>query len=178
MNYFLDTEFTKLPWENNPELISIGIVDENNKTLYLCLNNFNEDDVSDFVKERVISFLPPKNERVNQEDAIKSLKDFFSDNVPSNFWSIFPRKDHLLGFGIKEDVIEEILETYADFDFQLLKKLMKEKYPDNWVQKGANLTPIADKLKSNGNSPENKKSHDALSDALWNKDVFDVYHQG
>ena len=171
MNYFLDTEFSKLPWEEGSQLISLGIVDEMGKSYYACLNDFDETDVSDFVKERVLLYLPDKSERKSSHEVAQDLVAFFGDTTPSHFWSVFPKAKHLESFGLPEDQFEYVLKTYADFDFQLLKRVMGDQYPENWLQSGSNLTPFVDKLKEAGALPENKATHNALSDALWGREV-------
>jgi hypothetical protein len=51
---FLDTEFTDFV---NPELISIGIVDENGREFYAESTSFRREACSEFVKETVIPLL-------------------------------------------------------------------------------------------------------------------------
>jgi hypothetical protein len=54
MKLFLDTEFTDF---TNPELISIGIVDENGREFYAERNDFPRELCSDFVRETVLPLL-------------------------------------------------------------------------------------------------------------------------
>lgn len=61
MKIFFDTEFTGL--HKDTTLISIGIVSEDRRTFYAELNDYDESQVDDWVRDNVISnleFSPPK----------------------------------------------------------------------------------------------------------------------
>ena len=173
MNYFLDTEFSHLPWEDQVQLISIGIVDENGKSYYACLDNFDQNNVSTFVWENVIQFLPRKSKRKSCKQVKQELVDFFGENIPSNFWCVFPTKKQLESFSINKKDINSVLKKFGDFDFQLMKKIFGNDYPEHWPKKGSNLTPLYSALSKN-NIPTNNKEHDALADALWNKKIWET----
>ena len=55
MKIFFDTEFTGL--HKNTTLISIGLVDENNRTFYAELTDYDKSKVDDWVQENVIAHL-------------------------------------------------------------------------------------------------------------------------
>lgn len=172
MNYFLDTEFSHLPWEDGVQLISIGIVNENGKSYYACLDNFDQNNVSTFVRENVIQFLPKKSKRKSYTQVKQELISFFDENTPSNFWCVFPTKKQLKLFGVNKEDINSVLKKFEDFDFQLMKKIIGNDYPEDWPRKGSNLTPLYSGLSKN-NIPTNSKEHDALADALWNKKIWE-----
>ena len=54
MRLFLDTEFCSF---ENPELISIGVIDENSREFYAELTDFSRQACSDFVVETVLPLL-------------------------------------------------------------------------------------------------------------------------
>ena len=55
MNIYFDTEFTGL--HKNTTLISIGLVDENNRTFYAEFTDFDQSQVNDWILENVIEHL-------------------------------------------------------------------------------------------------------------------------
>lgn len=175
MNYFLDTEFSHLPWEDGARIISIGIVNEEGKSYYACLNDFNENDLSDFVKKKVLPSLPTQNKRKSPSQIKQELLNFFNGNPTSQIWSIFPTKKQLESFGITKSDSDLILKKYGDFDFQLLSNILKNSHPQNWPKHGSNLTPLLEKL-NRDEIPSNPSEHNALSDALWNKQVWELVH--
>ncbi|HEY9294846.1 MAG TPA: hypothetical protein VIQ31_00480, partial [Phormidium sp.] len=62
MRYFLDTEFIET--DETPKtihLISIGIVDENDREYYAINADCDFSKASDWVKQNVINQLPPRN---------------------------------------------------------------------------------------------------------------------
>lgn len=57
MRYYLDTEFIEYP--GHLDLISIGMVSEDDRELYCVSYDFDATKASDWVKENVIKKLPP-----------------------------------------------------------------------------------------------------------------------
>lgn len=89
MRVFLDTEFSNL---NNPDLISVGLIDEAGRALYFELNNIGPSVCSQFVREVVWPLLD--GPRVSLIRATDLLQDYFSaypDGV--EIWTDAPRYD-------------------------------------------------------------------------------------
>jgi hypothetical protein len=85
MNIFLDTEFTNFP-EDECDLISIGLVDENGREFYGELTDYRQEACSDFVKQVVIPLLKRhKNTVVGNKFSVgKELNEwlkFYGDEV-------------------------------------------------------------------------------------------------
>jgi len=55
MKIFFDTEFTGL--HKNTTLISIGLIDEDDNVFYAEFNDYNKDDVNDWINDNVIKHL-------------------------------------------------------------------------------------------------------------------------
>lgn len=176
MNYFLDTEFTCLPWDGTAELISIGIVDENDREYYACLNDFSAESVSLFVEQNIIPYLPYISERKSRQVVSEELFEFISaePEPPGQIWCLFPTEDELKEWGFKEGEIPNVIEKYGDIDLQLLEDLLGFRYPADWPGTGSNLVPIMNKLKEKERVPDNEQIHNALADARWNKKVWEV----
>jgi len=73
MKYYLDTEFIEYPC--TIDLISIGIVSEDNRRLYLISSEFDESKSSDWVKQNVIAKLEdiPRFSRAEIKELILKL---------------------------------------------------------------------------------------------------------
>lgn len=205
MKYFLDTEFIESfhkpifgKRRHFIDLISIGIVRQDGKSYYAISNEFNEKDADQWVRDNVISKLPPKNvnwnpqggdgPRVCQESLLyKSNKQirldilqFFGCYEDSLFWRAPP--------GI------EVYGYYADYDWVLfcslfgrmidlprgfpmycrdIKQMMAEKAKELFPQyDGYPETQVMHFKKQDG-YPSQKDEHHALTDAAWNKKLYD-----
>lgn len=175
MKYFLDTEFTRLPWEKGSNLISVGLVNENGEKYYAVLDNFEIEGFSDVVRDRIIPLLPNRIEWKKPELVKKEILEFIKD-APSQVWSIFPDEKWLIKIGVPQEKVNDVLEEFADYDLQLIKRLLGSDYKENWPQRGSNLNQIFAEIKEKGLLPENKNKHDALSDAVQAQETWIIYN--
>ncbi len=171
MHYFLDTEFTNLPWAAFPTLISIGLDKENGETYYACLDDFERNGISDFVKQNIVPQLPPPAERRSAVIVRRELLEFISP-APLNFWSVFPDEAWMVGLGVPTDRAGEYLTKFGDFDFQLMRRLIGDLYPSTWPTQGRNLNPIIAEVEKADKIPNNECPHNALSDAQQARDIW------
>lgn len=113
MHYFLETEFTQLPWSGAVELISIGIVNENGEEFYACVNDFDESNCSEFVQESVLPKLPKKQNRASSDMAKSDILSFVTNHGDkiSNFWCLYPTKKELRNWGLKETNTSKFCKT-------------------------------------------------------------------
>jgi len=155
MRYFFDTEFI----ENGRtiDLISLGMVAEDGRELYLCNRDCRLEQASDWVKQNVLPHLPPESDTLlwvahwQIRDAI--LKFALPKEKPE-FWAYFADYDWVVFcqlFGIMIDLPKGYPMWCRD-----LKQLM-------W-HLGISKKALA---------PSPKNEHDALADARWNKVVFE-----
>ena len=177
MHYFLDTEFTHLPRSGMPDLISIGIVGENDREYYACLEDFSTESISSFVEDNILPHLPDMSQRKSRKVVSEELFEFLSKESPEQFWCLYPTRDELKEWGFKEEDIPDVMETYGDIDLQLLKSLLGSRYLSNWPVVGSNLVPLLSKLKEKERVPDNEQIHNALADARWNKKVWEVANE-
>jgi hypothetical protein len=156
--FFYDTEFIEYP--GCIDLISIGIVDENGRSFYAISNEFDESKASDWVKDNVISKLPPKSlsfwmPRCEIRDAVI---DF-----------ILPTKDHPI----------ELWAYYADYDHVALCWLFGTMMdlPEGMPMYTKDVKQLCDSL-GNPKLPEiGKDEHDALFDACWTKRAYEYLQE-
>lgn len=145
MKYYLDTEFIKYPC--TIDLISIGIVSEDNRRLYLISNEFNESRASDWVKENVIAKLE-NIPRFSRAEIKEKILEFIGKDKPE-FWGY-----------------------YCDYDWVALCWLMGTMMdlPKGWPMY---CNDLKQRCFSMGNPRMPKQTggnHNALADAQWVKD--------
>jgi len=174
MNYFLDTEFTRLPWEKGSNLASIGVVREDGKEFFACLNDFEKDGYSEFFEKVNLPLLPNRNQWKAPEKVKSELTEYF-DVAPTNIWSIFPNVTWLIELGLSKEKALDVMNKYADYDLQLIKRLFGSDYPAEWPERGADLHPVMDKVKEAFGLPSNDRPHDALFDALRAWEIWKTF---
>lgn len=94
MNIFFDTEFTGL--HKDTTLISIGCVDENGRTFYAELADYDESQVDNWILENVISHLKFAN-TPQSEPVI---------NIYENSWEVYSDKEQV------REVLRDWLSKY------------------------------------------------------------------
>lgn len=150
MKYFLDTEF--IEDGKTIDLISIGIISENCRSYYAISTEFEPSKASNWVKENVLNKLP------KHPDYSYKSKTLIKENILE-----FIGTDKPIFYGY-----------YADYDWvvfcQLFGKMID--LPKEWPMYCRDLKQMLD---DRGNPkiiiPKNNE-HNALDDAIWNKEVY------
>jgi hypothetical protein len=167
MKYFLDTEF--IEDGKTIDLVSIGIVAEDGRELYL-LNAFcNHDKANDWVQENVLKYLPKKHKVPH-----------YIFTLPANLYGQY-LSTGLIAKAVKDfcDPSEygepEFWGYYSDYDWvvfcQLFGTMMD--LPLGFPMYCRDIKQLADSF-ANPNLPEQKTGeHNALEDARWNKQAYD-----
>jgi hypothetical protein len=157
MKYFLDCEF--IDDGKTIDLISIGIVQEDDKIYYAASTEFNFSKASDWVKDNVLYKLPRTTTYWKSREQIKNeILEFIGDDKPE-FWGFYCAYDWVCFcqlFGRMIDLPEGWSKCCRD-----LKVLLDDR----------NITK--EDLKHIVNDDE----HDALADAYWNKAVYEYIIQ-
>lgn len=148
MKYYLDTEFIEYPC--TIDLISIGIVSEDNRRLYLISSEFDESKASDWVKTNVISKLGD-GERFSRAAIKDKILEFVGTDKPE-FWGY-----------------------YADYDWVVFCWLMGTMMdlPRGWPMYCNDLKQLCFSLGNPKLPKQSKGEHNALDDALWNKRIHE-----
>ena len=84
MRLFFDTEFTGL--HKNTTLISIGIVSDDGRTFYCELNDYNESQVNDWIRDNVIANLRFKRPSKDEDEPFAAIRHE-SNPVPNNLYN-------------------------------------------------------------------------------------------
>lgn len=149
MRYFVDTEFVERSNHEPLELVSIAIVTEDGRELYLVNADFDPTRAVPWVTEHVLPKLPPRDDRRWQpraaiREAVRALTA--ADPAPE-FWAYC-----------------------AGYDWVLLCQLfntMSER-PESWPRYCRDVRQEADRLGVNVKDlVPTTDEHDALADARW-----------
>lgn len=144
MKYFLDTEFIEAP--NHLDLISIGIVAEDGRSLYLENAHVDWTRASQWVLDNVRPHLMGGN--FDDKKAIgEAIVRFIGDDAAPEFWGY-----------------------YADYDWVALCWLYGTMMdlPKGWPMYCRDLKQWADMLGNPALPEQGKGEHHALADARWN----------
>lgn len=152
--FFFDTEFFENGPENPIKFISIGIVSEDGDEYYAVSSEFNEDDLSDWLRENVLPKLEDDSiERKSNEQIAKEIVDFVGEDP--EFYANFASYDWV--------VLCQLYGTMMDL-------------PDTWPMFVRDIQQIREDLNvDNDKLPkqDEKTNHNALSDARHDREVYE-----
>ena len=121
MRVFFDTEFTGL--HKNTTLMSIGLVDEDGRSFYAEMNDYDKSQVDNWIKLNVLKNFT-NSESMNKENLKMELLDWFEPYDKVEIWSDCLAYDWVLFndiFGGAFDLPSKIY--YIPFDICTLMKL-------------------------------------------------------
>lgn len=179
MKYFLDTEF--IEGFHKPlfgkrrhyiDLISIGIVSEDNRAFEAISNEYKYKDASQWVQENVI--IPLYTSKVHGDMRNSLSSDTFHLHLGSDNKSI---AQEILSF-ISPLTPIEFYGDYSDYDWVLFCSLFGTMMdlPKAFPMYCHDLKQMMDERgvdSSHPNCPKVIKEHSALHDAAWNKAVYE-----
>lgn len=154
MRYFLDTEFIESGPHRPIELISIGIVSEDNREFYAENYECPWNDANDWIKANVFPHLNGPRHTLSQ--IAELVKKFVGDDKPE-FWGY-----------------------YADYDWVVFCQLFGAMIdlPKGWPMYCRDIKQLCDSL-GNPQLPEQTSTeHNALADAYWNRIAYMFLMEG
>lgn len=162
MKYFYDTEF--IEDGKTIDLISIGIVAEDGREYYAISTEFNKRKASDWVKENVLKYLPPRfvNPMYESPRLVEASKAWKSREQIKNDILKFVGDDR-----------PELWAYYADYDHVALCQLFGKMIdlPSNFPMYTRDLKQLLDSV-GNPKMEKQKDEHHALADARWVRNVY------
>ena len=152
MKYFIDSEF----YEDGKtiDLISLGVVAEDGRELYLCNREAQLHRVSDWVREKVLPQLPPYG------DPAWATRDRIAKELL------------LFTFQYKLDGIDKKMEVwgyYSDYDWVVICQLFGTMMdlPKHFPRFCMDLKQLSVDVGSPEHPKQASGEHDALADARW-----------
>lgn len=172
MRYFLDTEFVEQP--NTIELISIGLVAEDGRELYMVHSEANLENASEWVKKNVLTGMPQYNESYND---LRGLRDEAYVEL-----TIADIREKILFFcGQKNNVAEKcsFYGYYSAYDWVIFCWIFGKMIdlPDKFPMFCIDLKQMMEERLLNSewkerNVPNDAGEHHALADARWNLKLY------
>ncbi len=152
MRYFLDTEFSESGASRPVRLISIGIVAEDGRELYLESGEWVMAEVNKWVRENVLPHL--KGEMLSLPTIAHDISDFCDAERygAPEFWGY-----------------------YADYDWVVFCQIFGAMIdlPEGWPMYCRDIKQLCDSLGNPKLPPQTSTEHNALNDARWNKMAYD-----
>ncbi len=150
MRYFLDTEFIESGPYYPIQLISIGIVSEDEREFYRVSNEFNPKIANEWVRDNVLNNLG-NSTPISLKQIASDIKEFCPDIKPQ-FWGY-----------------------YADYDWvvfcQIFGSMMQ--LPKGWPMYCRDIKQLCFHLGDRELPKQNSTEHNALNDARWNKKAYE-----
>lgn len=155
MIYWFDTEF--IEDGKTIELLSIGIVAEDGRSIYLESSECNTNGANDWVKENVIPHLIGGDARVDRVQMQTAIKNFVEDGRERpEFWAYYAAYDWV--------ALCQLFGTMMDL-------------PKGWPMYCRDVKQLCDDL-GNPKLPEHGKGeHHALADAKWTRQAWEFLQQ-
>jgi hypothetical protein len=149
--YYLDTEFIERGRQHPIELISIGIVCEDNREFYTVSSEFNPDHASQWVKDNVIAKLGDINGFCSPVAQIAQEVRTFCD--PDKYGK------------------QEFWGYYSDYDWVVFCQMFGSMIdlPKGWPMYCNDIKQLAMDLGNPQLPEQGKGEHNALADARWNR---------
>jgi hypothetical protein len=173
MEYHLDTEFIELSEKKTIDLISIGIVAGDGREYYAISEEFDASTASEWVVENVLNKLPPR------PGSFKSTEVSLRQRYESKAWKSRKRiKKELLDFIVPDENGIQFWAGWAAYDWVVFCWIfgcmvdLPKGYPNycNDVIQWMNQLG----LKRENLPPKPEDAHNALADAHWVKQAYDV----
>lgn len=160
MRYFLDTEFYERPTEIT--LISLGLVSEEGREYYaesfsfdwkLCDPDgpFKPDQTQEWLWKNVRPGIGPLDKRKANSHIGYDVIEFIGDDTPE-FWGYYCDYDWVVFCWLFGRMID-LPRNFPMYCRDLKQVMVETCFPDD-------------------NKPKQKNEHNALADALWNRDLF------
>ncbi len=176
MKYFFDTEFIESSERKTIDLISIGIVAEDGRKYYAISTEFDPSLASEWVRDNVLSKLPPRPGTFNPAEAL------FSTLNESKAWtSLANIREEILKFTSQDVTPIEFWADYGAYDWVVFCWIfgcmvdLPNGYPYNCNDINQWTTQLG--LSRDFLPPEPIDAHNALADAQWTKEAYDALKQ-
>jgi hypothetical protein len=172
VHFFIDTEFTNLPWVARSELLWIAVVDETGTREFSAVNaDCDLDACSTFVRQHVVPQLHRAHRWLPHVELASALTRFVSEASRSElrFWAWQPSVADVAFLADDPSRAPELHARFADWDYRLTLDLLGE-VPLSWPVTCDDVHARATQARIQ--LPANHNPHDPLADARWARDVW------
>jgi hypothetical protein len=157
MRFFLDTEFIESGPYAPIQLISLGMVSEDGRTYYAISSEFSKADASLWVMKNVLAHLEPAS--VVPRRTLREIAHEVIAFVWPNWTRLKP----------------EIWGYYSDYDWVAFCQIFGSMVdlPDGFPMYCRDIKQWCDDLGNPELPKQDSTEHNALNDALWNKQAWE-----
>lgn len=150
MKYFYDTEFIEDGL--TIDLVSIGIVSEDDRKLYLVSNEYNKKKADTWVRKNVLSQIKETDAKFSNREIARQIVEFVGDDMDVELWAY-----------------------YADYDHVVLCQLFGRmiNLPKNFPMYTMDIKQLCNSVGNPKLPKPDKLLHNALHDAEWNKSTYE-----
>lgn len=168
MEHYIDTEFIEKP--GSIQLVSIGIASEDGRTFYAENTGFDERDADDWVRENVLEKLRWWGRNVGESDLLFN-QIFRTASKTEVFGTIPTIRVELLDF-LANDPAPIFYGYFADYDWVVFCWIFGKMIdlPSHFPMYCRDLKQMLDES-GKKKIPKPEGEHNALVDALWNRDL-------
>lgn len=167
---FLDTEWTALPWSKGPELMWIGLADEEGRSWYGISSEVDINPATNDFISGVFRLISPDEPRLTNKEIAAAVIDFCS-NV-DELWAWIPTMTSFSEwFGLGEEAAG-LYAKYWDWDLQMMRSLVQP-WPDGWPDYLLDLNAAA--IEAGVEIPPRAENHlHPRVHAEWNRELFEL----
>lgn len=175
MKYFLDFEFIEDGYTIDP--ISLGMVREDGKSLYVQFAQCKFKNANDWVWRNVYPYLTHFDFSLADRSCKKLEYKTYCIKPDCRWYSNSEIRERVLEFcnPEKDKQIPEFWGYYADYDWvafcQIFGRMMN--LPKGYPMYCNDLVQLANTKGNPKFDVENKNEHHALADAIWNKNYYE-----
>jgi hypothetical protein len=154
MRFFYDTEFLERGPEHPLELITLGVVAEDGRELYLANADFDPEHATPWLREHVLPHLPPRSDPVwrHRPEIALELHRFVGEVVPE-WWGDCAAYDHVV-----------LCQIFGEMTA----------LPTGWPYFTRDLSQLKEFLGDPALPPFRGRAHHALDDARWIRDAWEL----
>lgn len=173
MKYFLDTEFIESSERKTIDLISIGIVAEDGRKYYAISTEFEASLASEWVKENVLSKLPPRPGTFNPTETSPRIVS------ESKAWKSRQQiREEIFKFTSQDVSPLEFWAGWAAYDWVVFCWIFGDMIdlPDGYPYNCNDIIQWMNQLRLTREflPPDPENTHNALVDAQWVKEAYDA----
>jgi hypothetical protein len=160
---FVDTEWTAAPWDDDMELLWIGLADESGASWSSFVAGVEPPPRGD-----LIHLIPDGEPRLDRVELATAIVDFCGD--VDEFWAWVPTVESVAAWFGLGDEAPDLYARYWDIDLQMLQWIV-EPWPETWPTTLSNLCAAA--TEAGIDLPDRRPDHlNPRVHAAWNAEVF------
>jgi len=158
----IDMEFVGLPWDEDPDLLWVGLADEQGRSFSAVNADITVDQLTDWSRHNVWPRISDDEPRLMRPELAERVREWVGEHV-DGWWAWMPTREQVAALGAPGSADEWWRRT-ADWDLQLLRRLV-DPWPVGWASRCQDIQALA--RGSEISVPANPAAHHPAADARW-----------